>query len=34
LGHIFNGYDRRFVKQKLERARSGVDDPMAGRARA
>jgi len=34
LGHIFNGYDTRYVKSGLERTRSGVDDPMAGRARA
>jgi len=34
LGHVFNGYDRRFVKGNLERARSGVDDPMAGRVKA
>jgi len=34
LGHIFNGYDTRFVKRNLERARSGVDDPLAGRVRA
>ncbi|HKF72725.1 MAG TPA: sterol desaturase family protein, partial [Stellaceae bacterium] len=34
LGHVFNGYDTRFVKRNLERARAGVDDPLAGRARA
>ena len=34
LGTIFNGYDKRFVKKNLERARSGVDDPLAGRVRA
>jgi hypothetical protein len=34
LGTIFNGYDTRFVKKNLECARSGVDDPMAGRVRA
>ena len=34
LGHVFNGYDSRFVKRNLERARAGIDDPLAGRARA
>ena len=34
LGHVFNGYDARFVKRDLGRARAGVDDPLAGRARA
>ena len=34
VGHVFNGYDQRFVKRDLERVRAGVDDPMAGRVRA
>jgi hypothetical protein len=34
LGHVFNGYDTRFVKCNLERTRAGIDDPLAGRARA
>jgi hypothetical protein len=34
LGHIFNGYDRRFVKHELRRVRAGSDDPMTARVRA
>ena len=34
VGTVFNGYDTRFVRKNLERARSGVDDPLAGRVRA
>ncbi|HYM03220.1 MAG TPA: hypothetical protein VET85_09760 [Stellaceae bacterium] len=34
LGHVFNGYDRRFVKTGLRTVRSSSDDPMTGRVRA
>jgi hypothetical protein len=34
LGHLFNGYDGRFVKTNLKKARATLDDPTAGRVRA
>ena len=34
LGHLFNGYDSRYVKTNLKRARATLDDPGAGRVRA
>jgi len=34
LGHLFNGYDARFVESGLRRVRAGTDDPLTARVRA
>jgi hypothetical protein len=34
VGHVFNGYDTRFKKRNLRKARMTVDDPAAGVVRA
>ena len=34
VGHVFNGYDTRFKKKNLKRARMTVDDPSAAVVRA
>jgi hypothetical protein len=34
VGHVFNGYDTRFKKRNLRKARMTVDDPSAGVVRA
>jgi hypothetical protein len=34
FGHVFNGYDTRFVKSKLRSLRAGSDDPLTARVRA
>jgi hypothetical protein len=34
LGHVFNGYDRRFVRGGLRRVRAGADDPQTARVTA
>jgi hypothetical protein len=31
IGHLFNGYDRRYVLRNLRRVRPGSDDPMTAR---
>jgi hypothetical protein len=33
-GHLFNGYDQRFVRRGLRSVRAGSDDPMTARVRA
>ena len=33
-GHLFNGYDQRFVRRGLRNLRAGSDDPMTARVRA
>jgi hypothetical protein len=33
-GHLFNGYDQRFVRRGLRSLRAGSDDPMTARVRA
>ena len=34
LGHLFNGYNARFVKSGLRSLRAGADDPLVARVRA
>lgn len=34
FGHLFNGYDGRFVKANLRSTRAGSDDPLTARVRA
>lgn len=34
LGHVFNGYDTRFVRRDLRRVRAGTDDAAAARVTA